>query len=1056
VQLFTYCLEECPRGYKLDSTVTDLCVPLDGVFEEEVYVTASGSGADKGTAEDPYLQLAMILANLYAEETTIWLLKGVHDYSYTSAYYDVLSFSGGSSVLPYKLTIAGLLCSNSDHPECADEPPTLQFEYNFASFFSMNVILRDLQISQKSRTTSTCDDPCRYCPVFTKQNGVYVTGKGEEFASVPVDCSISAYYLLLFVDCTAYFEVISTQHVTFVNIRYKPVSIINASQSSLTLKNVDFTRVQAGYFPSYENAVVYMSCLVTSSCFFRYEGGSVTFANDGYDTESVTFPSIFKLKNLKSQTFKGLDFRFNFLMDQNLVEAVMSIESPFMLTVQDCTFEYILGVGYIISVQMMDRSLSEADQDTEHMRIENLTVKHCSVIGGSLFALSYNYKTSQSNLVISGLTVEDSVLSQAAIKITYPAFIYVQNSDIFYGRTRLTNTTFRRCDAALGLLSSSELQNVEFEDLTVENCGIEQESIDSQTVKYFIANPDHYIKRNFNLPIRPCNTAYFKVTGSQSVSLTNVRFTNNKCSNTTGFAVASKAFEASRLRFEGNTIRNTETGVLDITADTCQLSEVALLSNGGPSYIGCNIYLVCSELKLHAVTAANNNSYYSNLYIAVSKVTAISDLQCSLNTAVDTACLIAEIYSDNSLLSITNSEFIANSATDSTGAVKVTQPANTNIFVTVLIDRCLFRGNRSIGGGSAFQVVPTVNSLNSFIRNSVFENNASEAYAAVDINFGLGSLTIENCIFRGNSGKINSAVDFFGECFTENCAEMVIQNSSFTDNSGMNVIYADSLIPLFAVLKTYNLLVKGNDARGVRAYSVKWIDVDSIITENASIAGAGAEISMFTEADLTGTSVTYNSHALAGGAFMLTSKARLVCRYCKLIGNFSSTSGGAIYIDKLSSLELYHSKVEDNQSSKSSAIAFVFASDSVMVNNTFINNYSTDLYLMQLQNTNLTVLNSTFANNTSLESSAIEVVSSNLTMTYCAVTNSTSDMVGFFYISSKSAVLFRHVTITHAHGLFSLGIIVLLGESSLVIEDSELRDFDVGENTGAIYVDIKR
>lgn len=1059
MQLFAYCLDECPRGFEPHSVSTDLCVQTIYTAFEEIYVSADSSEVGVGTAESPYNSLYIAVNTLHAFETTIWLLKGEHAYVSSTNFLVNVYSRQKSSFTPIKLKIAGLMCETSTHPSCADVSPTIIFNNDMLTLSSIDLTFEDLTITQTT-DLSSCHTMCSYCPKVEFIKDKIYDDRGEEINGIPQFCDPgTSFTMIVLRDGQTVFKVKLKQNVDFANIRYQPLSVLEVYDGSLSLINVNFLRVQTSKSSGTKNnAYVILNCSNVSYCFFSYKGGSLSYANDGYEFSlKQSFASCFLIYNARTVTFQDIVFSFNVLGSNSTDKSMIFIENPLFITIQNCRFEYILSLGSLIYVKLKSAVLYSNEIALDHFIFKGLSFLNSSMFSSAFIGIHYIACESQHNILISDIDIRESiVISSSFIQINYPDYYSNESSsddEYFFGDIQLTNVRLIRCYTSGMLINTNLIKHLAFNNLWVQDSGSGKESPDAFTVKYFIDNPKHYIKRKNNKEFNYCTSSMILLKFTNSVKLTDVHFQGNICQNVAGLVADSMTITAVSVTFLSNTSEANSVGMLNLEAQKCSLKD-AVFNNNQIKHVNSNLLsLKCSSILLEGIKTQENFASGTILNLEFDDA-VVSNVNCISNSSNLSSCIVAQTNLGNSRFSLSHSKFEQNLSTNASGAVLIRSITNLNNMLLLEIEDCSFNANTAEIGGGALQIIDSINlAASSYIRDSRFVGNVAKSYGTVIAGFKEGSLLFDRCNFESNTGQRGSAISLYATCADPSCYRLMINHSTFITNIGEAVIYVDSIYAT-PELVTDSLLIKGNSGRGFDFMSSKWRDTNSVLTDNGSELGSGAGLSIFSEAVLHGTVFSHNKKALAAGALHITSGAILECHYCKFNDNTVKYTGGALYVDKLSRISLFNCVFTRNTSDMASAIFMNFPSNSTLHNCSFIENHSNTSHLIQLQSTNLTISDSVIESNTGGLSSDIEIISSNLELINCRFRNITSDISGFILASSISSVYMLNTSMTEAKGTMALGVIGASGTCSLTIEKSELSYFEV--KNWAIYVDIMR
>lgn len=284
-------------------------------------------------------------------------------------------------------------------------------------------------------------------------------------------------------------------------------------------------------------------------------------------------------------------------------------------------------------------------------------------------------------------------------------------------------------------------------------------------------------------------------------TLTDVTFTGN-CSSLSGggLYVVNGAATLTGVTFEGNRANgsNQSGGGLYANNSTLTLDRVDFRNNnGGASGSGGGAYISNNNTAtLDSVTFQGNTARSGGgAHISNSTVT-ITNTQFITNTATGGAGGGMYVY-PTSLITLTNVAFINNSATDQGGGMYLFED-NTLVGTDLT-----FRGNEAGGGGGGLAGVKS----NVTLTRAVFENNTADGGGGLylgDSFWGPSTAVLEDVIFTGNTAASEGGgIEFVQGSLT--IRRGLIANNTVTSGAGGGLYLAGNVT---ATLE--NVTVSGN------------------------------------------------------------------------------------------------------------------------------------------------------------------------------------------------------------------------------------------------------
>lgn len=365
------------------------------------------------------------------------------------------------------------------------------------------------------------------------------------------------------------------------------------------------------------------------------------------------------------------------------------------------------------------------------------------------------------------------------------------------------------------------------------------------------------------------------ILGLEQVTLTD----NNSGGN---FGASALWADGGVLYIDSSLITNN-TGTNNVSAITVTNSFLNIVTN---STFSSNDGGAISDIL-------NNSSYYYNDQFLNN--TQNNNIPLSAGANFGGSALDAQ--GDGSL-TILNSVFNGNTSQASAygpggGAVLLISNQNTTV------DNSSFNGNSAEGNGGAISALfnlaainPSVENSQVNILNSTFTNNSSEYEFGGALFTQDTSILINNDAFGNAWGNGNSANDYTGGAATFLTSNVVVNNSSFDNNT------ADDAGAI-SILQDNNVVINNSQFIGNTGYSL-WGAIGSsgdnfsILINNSqftnnSTDGSGGAIGLTSEGNVTLTNNTFNGNSAADGGNAIDTVLSVVT----ITGNtFNDTASG--------------------------------------------------------------------------------------------------------------------------------------------------------------------
>ncbi|WGV26461.1 choice-of-anchor Q domain-containing protein [Halotia branconii] len=297
------------------------------------------------------------------------------------------------------------------------------------------------------------------------------------------------------------------------------------------------------------------------------------------------------------------------------------------------------------------------------------------------------------------------------------------------------------------------------------------------------------------------------------------------------------------------------------------------------------------------------------------------------------------------------------SGNNSTGVFFVERQLNVTFNDLTIVD------GYTSGRGGAIQVLDYSNIK---VTNSRFENNSAGIGGAIGLGFGVRA-TVVNSQFDGNDGRLTNAEYGGGAIAIVGAGNLVVKDSKFTNNKGVN---GGAIYSLLGTLTVENSVFLKNSSEGgmgggaILTDGANPIGPDSRKMQNSGgtiivrgshfegnktegeggalfLYGYGPDKIILEDSTVIGNSAGINPQGLSRGGG-LRANSDLKIRNVTFADNTAIRQGGGIWLDGHSPVDIINSTFSGNSVSKDAGGAmFINTTDNVpvnIVNSTIVDN----------------------------------------------------------------------------------------------------------------------
>ncbi|MBR6481228.1 MAG: hypothetical protein IKT12_05945, partial [Thermoguttaceae bacterium] len=364
----------------------------------------------------------------------------------------------------------------------------------------------------------------------------------------------------------------------------------------------------------------------------------------------------------------------------------------------------------------------------------------------------------------------------------------------------------------------------------------------------------------------------------------------------------NNADQANHIAFDGDAYGEAgqdDFGIFGISKAANVTFNNLIFKNVKKAGAGAAILVVSGLTVSGQAVTVNGCEFTSNSGTLGAAITVISPMALNIadstftgNSVTGSQAYGGAVFTQGGALSVTNSEFTANTASMYGGAV-FSNGGQATITDTV------FNGNTaSIVAGAVY--AKKLNVSGSTFKNNVAGGNPNYTTSGGAIYFGAETtaLNIASSTFEGNSAEIGGAINVAGSG-----AVLTVDGSTFKSNSsnGQGGAICAGTAGAAKTVTITNSVFESNTAAGFSGYGGAFCAMgsSSSASDRPTVTIEG---STFYKNKSTGT---------AGGAIMFR-YADFTMRYCWVVANEAAGHGGAIYAEYGQNLTVYESLIAEN------------------------------------------------------------------------------------------------------------------------------------------------
>ncbi|MBH8554074.1 hypothetical protein I8751_17220 [Nostocaceae cyanobacterium CENA357] len=352
----------------------------------------------------------------------------------------------------------------------------------------------------------------------------------------------------------------------------------------------------------------------------------------------------------------------------------------------------------------------------------------------------------------------------------------------------------------------------------------------------------------------------------------------------------------------------------------------------------------------------------------------------------------------NKTIKLTSEKLVINQDIniDGIGAanLKISGNNTTGVFlverqVNVTFNNLTIADGYTSGNGGAIQVLD-YGSIK--ITNSQFNNNSAGKGGAIYLGFG-GRATVVNSEFDGNDGSLTNSGFSSGAIATAGAGNLVVKDSKFTNNKGVN---GGAIYSLLGTLTVENSVFLKNSSEGDMGGGAIFTDGANPVGTSSKVGGTiairgshfeenktkgeggalflygyGPDKIILEDSTVIGNSADINAQGISRGGG-LRGNSDLTIRNVTFADNTAIKQGGGIWLDGKSPVDIINSTFSGNSVSKDAGGAiFINTSDTApvnIVNSTIVDNSAgraAGAIWVRNATVPVTLTNSIVANNTS-------------------------------------------------------------------------------------------
>ncbi|CAG9326023.1 unnamed protein product [Blepharisma stoltei] len=960
-QLYGYCLDECPSGFKplhfLNETwICILKAETSSLENPAIYYVnwnvSETSGGD-GSMAKPFKSLSFALVSIIAKYSILYLTPGIH---YLTEVNEISPIQIGTqgSLKPYNMQIIrqNLTITTTDGSIVTLKPYlnkniiTITLKNTLYMSIS-NVNFDSFQWKTESTKCGLPSNLCSYCPHVTQIfDGSYEDDRGKtttEFLDSEL-CKENYDWNL--------FEIPKNSHlllknVNFTNWRLEENSLIYSYGGDVELENVNFSNIRTAPFEN-SSVIIFADCgSNTYDCGnFYYNIGNVEKLNNGFEYDSsLVIMGFLAAKRVKSVSITNVNFKNNFISDPAADGAgsLLYLEAFRTLFIGNCEFSYNYAEDGLIFISASNLALSQEvnifneiiDYTIDHVTISES--KFYNNIGINFGILSANYLCELQNYNLAALEVYNNL-------VEYGSLFFINNtivkSEYLYGVISAVTSNGIRVIAhqnprwfnwestdiysnyygGSGIIEFYKLVNLVFNNLTINSngdTGSTHSDINANTIliNSWINDPEIYMKNQLVVTSLYCGSLSL-FSYLTNFTLKNSEITKNYCSMAQPSSIFenSNAVNLDNVTFSYNYgfSAKSPTVLCFNEGNQTTINNSKFLNNENTAQPGYGLVASSGStqvLEVNFTLFSKNSGYSGGIYFS-GKILKLYNDTFEYNTSPTYgAGVFSNQISTNMFIYVDKCLFYNNTAINGAGIYVENGMISSNVYLE--IKNTDFISNSAIYGAGMYVSSYTAVDKSSYIESCLFKENYSKTSGALAVFYLSGSLKIKESYFINNSAKLGAAIYIEIGSYVELSGTLYVEDSQFMHNKGSASIYSGNP-NVYSYIFTNSCLFSSNEGSTIALDYDYLEDNGSIFYNNTSKFATGIKISEFSSVNLTNTVFKENYSYSHGGSIAISTSSNLTCDFCTFQENFALDSGGAIYSEQNSNFYISHSIFKKN------------------------------------------------------------------------------------------------------------------------------------------------
>lgn len=918
------------------------------------------------------------------------------------------------------ITIKTALCSIINVPNCATNSAIIATNKDKVILDVSNVKLSISGVifdGANSLLSDTCTSGarCEYCPYFTTENkgtNSYVTDdRGEVYKTGEVTYATNCadFNALNFISVENN-GALDLKNVKFTNFRQQFKSLISA-EGAVSLESTDFDNVQTS-----PESVISCDCQSQemTSCTFSYSSGSVTRLNNGYEYRTgLSQRGFLSITKYNSVTISSVSFSKNLVIKSTgISDSLIYIRATNLVTtLSEITFSKNVASSSLLALDYSELSYSSVTLDSQgystqhtqtHLQVSKLQFSNNSCNIGMYVTEASQSINSSINFSADTNLVYDALLKLAKTEKIKDSDIYGDSYSLMINNKKTTvktkpylstiTATVTNSITTNGLVCGDTLPNVQMSASAFKNGPIDNLTIYSVSLQYFIVDTDIYLKNSITRDPVKCGYVV-NMSFGYSFNATSSSWSDYIC--TDGYPGIYLKSMTGPTAFTSLTF-STMTSSKSSGAAIAGLLGSNILSVADCTFnsISCSAIIVDSQDTLTVTSSTFDSCKSSDSVVVVSASTQVTLSNLAFTNINSSQSMIVYIEPSDSFLS-TKLSSLSFKGISSTALM-------TCIFIDGAVmhldwSDLVFDGLKTYSNSLIYMSSSTKLSSSSTIKRITAKNIVeTSGYSALFYMAG-GALTVSDSSFSSFKGNILIASELVND------AQITFSKCTFT---GIDAAYVISMTESTStsMVNTVSCSFVDNTAMAVKVSSAWWTDNASTIRNNKK-GGIFASSGTF---NFVETQFLSNNNSEGGGALQLTYKCSFNCTSCYFDSNSAST-GGAIRLDQSSIIALKSSTFTSNNSTSGGSAIYIISSK--MSNSieacTFTNNKAETSGTILLIESALIISNSNFTSNiVGTSGGGVSLNSATLTCSNCSFADMSAYYGSFALITTSSVASF--------------------------------------------------